>query len=191
MASLRVVSETWLRKHLAPSRLKNLQALFTLVGIVLLFLLFALARSQVVIQWVVRLARAARRLLVWNPLSIPAAAFSSARRHAAWEIAAPPSSSSAAIGLCSFLVRDGLVSAPAVYSGDRGSAPMPRFSARRHHRQGPAAAAARPQFLRPDPRRARLDRLLPDRLQRRHGPLHRLEFPSTPPPSPSPSARTS
>jgi hypothetical protein len=121
MSSLRVVSETWLRKKLGPARLKNLQALFTLVGIVLLFLLFALARSQEVAQWIV--ARSNSPLLLWNPFSIPAAAFTlPAATIAAWEIAGAAAILFGAITLCSFLVRDGLISAPAVYAGDRGSA---------------------------------------------------------------------
>jgi membrane protease YdiL (CAAX protease family) len=123
MASLRVASETWLRKHLAPARLKNLQALFTLMGIVLLFLLFALARSQDVIQWVVRLAQSRSPLLLWNPFSIPAAAFSSSPALvAAWELLGAAVILLGSISLCSFLVRDGLVTAPAAYSGDRKGA---------------------------------------------------------------------
>ena len=46
---------------LRPGAAEEFQALFTLVGIVLLFLLFALARSQEVIQWVVRLAQSGAR----------------------------------------------------------------------------------------------------------------------------------
>jgi membrane protease YdiL (CAAX protease family) len=121
MASVRVVSETWLRKSLSPARLKNLQALFTLVGIVLLFLLFALARSQVVTQWVVRVASGRSPLLVWNPLSIPAAAFSlPPATILLWEIFGAGAIVLGSIAFCSFLVRDGLVSAPAIYSGNRG-----------------------------------------------------------------------
>jgi membrane protease YdiL (CAAX protease family) len=121
MSSLRVVCETWLRKRLAPARLKNLQALFTLVGIVLLFLLFALARSQVVTQWVVRLASRHSPLLVWNPFSMPAAAFFlPGMVVAAWELLGAAVIVLCAVALCSLLVRDGLISAPAVYSGDRG-----------------------------------------------------------------------
>jgi membrane protease YdiL (CAAX protease family) len=123
MSSLRIVSETWLRKSLSPARLKNLQALFTLVGIVLLFLLFALARSQVVTEWVVRLASRRSPLLLWNPLSIPAAAFSLRPAVvAAWELIGAAAIVLGAVLLCSYLVRDGLISAPAVYSGARGPA---------------------------------------------------------------------
>jgi membrane protease YdiL (CAAX protease family) len=124
MASLRVVSETWLRKHFAPARLKNFQALFTLVGIVLLFLLFALSRSQEVMQWVIRVAQGGTPLLVWNPFSLPAAAFAySPGMVAAWEIVSAGVIVTAAIWLCAWMVRDGLITAPAVYSGGRGTAP--------------------------------------------------------------------
>ena len=123
MASVRVVSETWLRKNLAPGRLKNIQALFTLVGIVLLFLLFAFARSQEAMQWAVRIARTGPPLLIWNPLSIPAAAFSMRPGVvAAIEVFSGAAIVLVAVGFCSLLVRDGLVGAPAVYTGDRGVA---------------------------------------------------------------------
>jgi membrane protease YdiL (CAAX protease family) len=123
MASLRVTSETWLRKRLTPARLKNLQALFTVVGIVLLFMLFALARSQEVAQWVIRMAAHRLPLLIWNPLSIPAGAFFLPLPvFAAWEIAAAAGITVCSIALCAWLVRDGLISAPAAYSGDRGPA---------------------------------------------------------------------
>ncbi len=121
MSALRVVSETWLRKHLAPSRLKNLQALFTVVGIVLLFLLFALARSLVVAQWVVRVASHRWPLLLWNPFSIPVAAFfRSPAAIIACELFTVAGVVLGSVFLCSFLVRDGLISSPAAYSGDRG-----------------------------------------------------------------------
>ncbi len=122
MASLRILSETWLRKHFAPARLKNFQALFTLVGIVLLFLLFALARSQEVIEWVVRLAQTRSPLLIRNPLSIPAAFALSPWSIAGWELLSAGVIVLGAVALCAHLVRDGLISAPAVYSGDRGAA---------------------------------------------------------------------
>jgi len=120
MASLRVVSETYLRKRLTPARLKNLQAMFTLVGIVLLFLLFALARSQVVAQWVVSVGRSGSPVLIWNPFSIPAIAFDSPiAAIAGCEFATGAVILLGAIALCSILVRDGLISAPAVYTGER------------------------------------------------------------------------
>jgi len=122
MASLRVVSETWLRKRLAPARLKNLQALFTLVGIVLLFLLFALARSREVVQWMVRMAAHDAPALIWNPFSVPAAMFAHPVEALAWEVAGAGVIVLGAIWFCSFLVHDGLVTAPAVYSGVRGRA---------------------------------------------------------------------
>ena len=121
MASLRMVSETWLRKNLGPSRLKNIQAMFTLVGIVLLFLLIATARSQEVVQWVIRIALHLYPILIWNPFSLPAMTFV----YSPWTIAAAEICSGlviagGAIAFCSFLVRDGLVGAPSVYSGKRG-----------------------------------------------------------------------
>ncbi len=128
MASLRIASETWLRKHLAPVRLKNLQALFTLVGIVLLFMLFALARSQDVMQWVVRIAGSGSRLLIWNPFSLPALAFSvSPAALAGIEVLCGAAIFFGAIELCSFVVRDGLVTAQAVYSGGRGTVAGPDY----------------------------------------------------------------
>ena len=123
MSSIRVVTETWLRKRLPPARLKNLQAIFTLLGIVLLFMLFALARSQEVIQWVIRIARTESPWLIWTPFSIPAGAFSlSPWVLAAWEIIGGAFFALAAMQVCSFLVRDGLVTTAAAYEGNRGPA---------------------------------------------------------------------
>ncbi len=121
MASLRIVSETALRKRVAPARLKNLQALFTLVGIVLLFMLFALARSHEVSQWVVRVASTGSPLLLWNPFSICAAAFSLPLPViAGYEVVSAAVILLGAIWLSAFLVRDGVVAAPTAYSGGRG-----------------------------------------------------------------------
>jgi ABC-2 type transport system permease protein len=121
MASLRVISETALRKRVAPARLKNLQALFTLVGIVLLFMLFALARSREVSQWVVRVATTDSPLLLWNPFSICAGAFALPLWSiAGCEIAAAGVIVMGAIWGSAFLVRDGVVAAPAAYTGGRG-----------------------------------------------------------------------
>jgi membrane protease YdiL (CAAX protease family) len=119
MAALRIVSETWLRKHFAPARLKNFQALFTLVGIVLMFLLFALARSQEVVQWVLRVAYTGSPLLLWNPFALPAAFALAPVTVAACELLWGAAILVAAIGLCGLLVRDGLVTAQAVYTGNR------------------------------------------------------------------------
>jgi len=128
MAAFRVVSETALRKSLAPARLKNFQALFTLVGIVLLFLLFALARSQEVTQWVIRLASLGSPFLIWNPFSLPAIAFSMpVAALAAAELLSAAVIVLGSVAFCSWLVRDGLISAPAVYNGKRGRATIGDF----------------------------------------------------------------
>jgi membrane protease YdiL (CAAX protease family) len=121
MASLRVVSETWLRKHLGPARLKNLQAMFTLVGIVLMFLLIATARSREVIQWVVRIAEKNDAIVIWNPFSLPALAFAYPPvAIMGLEVVSAFVIVAGAIWFCSYLVRDGLMGAPSVYSGVRG-----------------------------------------------------------------------
>jgi membrane protease YdiL (CAAX protease family) len=120
MAALRVASETALRKRVAPARLKNLQALFTLVGIVLLFMLFALARSHEVAQWVVRVASSGSPLLEWNPFSICAAAFSLPWPEVAGcELLYGAVILMGAIWFSAFLVRDGVVAAPSAYTGGR------------------------------------------------------------------------
>ena len=121
MASMRVVSETGLRKRLSPARLKNLQALFTLVGIVLLFLLFAMARSQEVIRWIVSVADYRWPWLVWNtPSRCRRRVFARPWVAVPWEVISAAVIVPGSVWFCGFLVRDGLISSPAVYTGGRG-----------------------------------------------------------------------
>ena len=122
MASLRIGTETFLRKRLAPARLKNLQALFTVTGICLLFFLIGLGRSPQLLSWVLRAARGGSALLISNPFSLPAALFAAPRAAAlAAELAGAAAISLGMIASCAYLVRNELIATPGVYLGARGS----------------------------------------------------------------------
>ena len=138
--------------------------------------------------------RAERRspLLIWNPL------FDSRRlallRHceiAGWEMLGGGVIVWGAVALCACLVRDGLVRRPRfipAIAGRRGGARLP---ARGHYRQGFAAVAARPQFLRPDAGGAGAHCLLPGLLQCVDGAVASARISNTPRHSRSRSALTS
>ena len=123
MAALRVLSETWLRKRLPPAQLKNLQALFSLLGIGLFFSLFLLARGGAPVAWLVSQAQEGSSWLVLNPFSLPAALCTMASAVVVpWQIASGTFFLVAGTACCVRLVRDGLVTVTGAYSGKRGLA---------------------------------------------------------------------
>ncbi len=67
----RVVTETWVRLRLAPAAIKNLQALFTLLGSVLLFLLLFLGMVEETPAWIERAIVGLPELLAWLPWAWP------------------------------------------------------------------------------------------------------------------------
>ena len=67
----RVVTETWVRLHLAPAAIKNLQALFTLLGSLLLFLLLFLGMVEEVPDWITGAIHGLPELLAWLPWAWP------------------------------------------------------------------------------------------------------------------------
>ena len=120
-AVLRVLSETWLRKRLPPAQLKNLQALFTLFGIGLLFSLLLLSRGGAPVMWLVAKAQAGSMGLVLNPFSLPAALCTmSPGPLIFWQVAIAMGTVLAGTGCCVRLVRGGLVATSGVYIGKRG-----------------------------------------------------------------------
>lgn len=72
VGAIRLVGETWLRMTLPPNRLKNLQALFTLSGTILLFVVYWVVFAAETPSFFVRAAMAAPDIVLWNPLSVPA-----------------------------------------------------------------------------------------------------------------------
>ncbi len=125
VASLRVVGETALRCSLAAPRLKNLQALFSVLGTCGLFLLVANvgdnAVSTTYLAWASRIPDAA----TWLPVVIPAKlpAFNTAGDARNIVIAVMLASiiivPFVAVVISAWLVRGGLVTASGAYSGKR------------------------------------------------------------------------
>ncbi|MBI4878666.1 MAG: CPBP family intramembrane metalloprotease [Planctomycetes bacterium] len=74
LAALRVFAETWLRKHLARAQLKNVQAVCTVVGIVLLFgsVWMVLGQGQQGPDALLLCGRALGAPLAWTPFAVPA-----------------------------------------------------------------------------------------------------------------------
>jgi len=125
VASGAMAVEVAARKFLSLSQLKNLQALFTVLGMVFLFLYFGCSTSQPVADFLVRLARPLPALFAWNPAELPVLL----ARHplgggsfplvlaaiAGWGILLVAIS----IGICERLTRDGLIRAGGPYQGGR------------------------------------------------------------------------
>ena len=63
--------EVALRKFLSLGQLKNIQALFTILGTVSLFLVYAACLSKPLDEFLAARAAAIPMFLVWNPLSLP------------------------------------------------------------------------------------------------------------------------
>ncbi|MFQ5655139.1 MAG: hypothetical protein ACE5GW_10475, partial [Planctomycetota bacterium] len=71
LASLRFTAETWLRKRLSLARLKNLQALFTVLGLLLLYLVLYVAIRDELPAWVLGAARGVPGAILWSPVALP------------------------------------------------------------------------------------------------------------------------
>ena len=128
MASLRVCTETFLRKRLKPAPLKNLQALFGLLGTGLLLALFLLSKDGAPSAFLADMARRGSLWFTINPLSLPAAFFSMPAALAlALQLVAGAAAVAIGVKLSAWLVRDGLVTASNAYVGKRkSSGTLPR-----------------------------------------------------------------
>lgn len=71
LATLRVVLETWLRLRLTPGRLKNLQAFFSVGGIVFLYAIMYLGIGKRLPDWFGILSDAPGRIALWLPPGLP------------------------------------------------------------------------------------------------------------------------
>lgn len=124
MAALRVVAETGLRKRLAPAQLKNLQALFSVIGSVLMMFLYFLMLKGAPVEWLVSMAHKGPMLLVMNPFSLPSWSCAMASAPVVLlQMAGAVAFVWAGAGCCVELVRDGLVTASGAYIGKRGATP--------------------------------------------------------------------
>jgi len=69
--ALTTILEVAVRKFLSLSRLKNMQALFTVISVVALLLIYASALSKPLVDFLVNHAVAMPAAVVWNPFSLP------------------------------------------------------------------------------------------------------------------------
>jgi len=132
LSSIKVVIETWLRMTLSLDRLKNIQALCTLVGTVLWLAILAIALARPTPAFFLKVAPQVPAPLLWNPLSMPVQllgpggglAVPAAGAIAALAILIPL----AAVMLCRHFVRDGLLTTSGTFQGVRrlpGAAALP------------------------------------------------------------------
>jgi len=132
VASLRVVAETWLRKTFSLDRLKNFQALSTVLGMLLFLGILWAAMSPEVPEAFLALARRFPQAALWNPFSLPA--LFTFRGPVRWLASGALIASAGLLALGAALasqrlVREGLVVAPNVHQGER-SAPAGGFRER-------------------------------------------------------------
>lgn len=120
VGSVRLVGETYLRTALPPNRLKNMQAVLTLVGTLMLFAVYWIAFSPEIPTVFVRAAMATPAWALWLPLSLPAFLCGKSVGAAAGVVAAMALVPAAAVLLARHRVRSGLLSSSAVYEGKRG-----------------------------------------------------------------------
>lgn len=117
--------EVGLRKLLTLNQLKNIQALFTILGTVSLLLVYAASFSKPLIDFLVARATAMPEFLGWNPFSLPlglglpAAAASQIRLVAFMMMFIGAAFCSLALLGSEWLTRDGLVKAGGPYQGTR------------------------------------------------------------------------
>jgi ABC-2 type transport system permease protein len=125
LGSLRIASETWLRKNISVSQLKNSQALFTVISLLTFFLVMGLAVAPQLPKHLIRWSEGLPPAVLWNPVSLPVLLCDNPSNAWVWMVL-----SGWGIGLplgaslfSSFCVRDGLLSAANPYQGTRGLAP--------------------------------------------------------------------
>jgi membrane protease YdiL (CAAX protease family) len=125
LAAARLLLETWLRKSLPLARVKNLQALFSLAGMLALYAVLYLGVAEETPAWF-RAAARAGPAIAWMPPALPA--YLAARALPSWGAAAAlllgtAACSAGGVLLASRLVRDGLVlSGGGPLRGTRGKA---------------------------------------------------------------------
>ena len=123
--SLCTFLEVALRKLLTLGQLKNVQALFTVLGTASLLLIYASCLSKPLDDFLVARATAMPEFLVWNPFSlplflgIPSASASPAPLVASLMIVLTLAFTSLALLGSEWLTRDGLVKAGGPYQGTR------------------------------------------------------------------------
>ncbi len=125
VGSVRLVGETFLRTALPPNRLKNLQAVLTLAGTLLLFAVYWIAFSPEIPEVFVRVAIATPGELLWIPLTLPALLCGKSLGAAAGVIGAMFLVPYGAVVVARQRVRYGLLTTTATYEGRRGAVAAP------------------------------------------------------------------
>jgi membrane protease YdiL (CAAX protease family)/ABC-type multidrug transport system permease subunit len=122
LGALRLLAETWLRKNIAPGRLKNLQAVITLAGTICFFALI----GGIVLPSVPKVLLSAAANLpgaaLWNPFSLPVLLLGEGMPRAGVVMILYASGFGVlAIHGAEWLVRDGLLTSTGTYRGSRGA----------------------------------------------------------------------
>lgn len=118
LGSLRLAAETWLRMRLSLDRLKNVQALATLIGTCLWLGLLWVSLANPIPAFFLDLVTRVPAAALWNPFSLPVLAGQG------W---GPPAATGAlavlfplaAVRLCRGFVRDGLLTSSGTFQGVR------------------------------------------------------------------------
>jgi membrane protease YdiL (CAAX protease family) len=134
LGALRLLTETWIRKSFAAARVKNLQALFTIAGMLLLSGIFVVAFTPTIPAPFLGAAERLPGAVLWNPLSLPALLADEGTARplaAAILILMAFAVSLGGTRLAGFLVRDGLITSGGREGGRRAGArpirlPSPR-----------------------------------------------------------------
>jgi membrane protease YdiL (CAAX protease family) len=131
LSSIRATLETWLRMNLSLERLKNVQALCTLVGTLLWLAILAVALAQPTPSFFLKVAPRVPAAFLWNPLSLPVLLVDHAGASAAVMAALALLAPLTAVTLCGRLVRDGLLTTGGTFQGARRVAAAPDLSGRK------------------------------------------------------------
>lgn len=132
LSSIKVVLETWLRLVLSLDRLKNVQALSTLIGTFLWLAVLGISMTRSSPGFFYDLAGHVPLGALWNPLTLPVLLCGEGRTPllaasgmAACAVLLPL----AAVAVCRHLVRDGLLTSAGTFQGHRRGSPAPAGSA--------------------------------------------------------------
>ncbi len=122
LAAMRLLIETWLKKNLSKTTIKNIQAAFTVVGVLLILSAWSAAIQPRVLTFMINLSQQLPALIMWLPWAAPAMLCRA--NTAGWGPFATIVLEGAAVmvgavAASSYFVRDGLITASGAYVGTR------------------------------------------------------------------------
>jgi membrane protease YdiL (CAAX protease family) len=123
VSSIRVVLETWLRLALPLDRLKNVQALGTVLGTLLWLAILAVILGHPTPAFFIHGAARVPAALLWNPLSLPVRLVGDGAISGAAMLGLAILVPLAAVSLCRHLLRDGLLTSSGTFQGTRRARP--------------------------------------------------------------------